>query len=259
MAERKVSSGIIGVDNVLKGGYLQQRLTLLKGGPGTGKTIFSLFFAHAEIKAGSPVVYVSFEESPEQLINHMEQFGLEGKRWVKEGKLKILDFTMQPDDEVVGEFDLAAILLRIEQAGSEIKANTLIIDSLQSLILSFPNYNPNKELVALFQWAMEENLTTLTTMADVKTIFNSSLYEEYLVDCFIHLAQTVTNKLMTRYLRVVKYRGSGHGTNEYPYTINSEGISLIPITETRLKSTSSKEYLSSGIKELDHMLGGKGL
>lgn len=254
----KISTGISGFDKILRGGYLKGKPTLLKGSPGAGKTIFTLFFAYAQIQAKRNVVFVTCDEPPQQIISHMDEFGLEGSRLQAEDKLLILDFTPEFNDEIAGDFNLSALLLRIEQARKKINSEILIIDSLQSLLLGIPDYNPHLELLNLFQWSRQEKLTTLTTIADIQTIFDTELYEEYIVDCAIELKQKINNNLMTRYLRIIKLRGSGHGTNEYPFAIIHNGISLIPITETRLDMNKSMAYLSTGIKPLDEMLGNKG-
>lgn len=126
------------------------------------------------------------------------------------------------------------------------------------MLLGFPDYDPHAELLSLFRWARDKKLTTLTTIADIKTILNAELYEEYIVDCAIELKQNIKKHLMTRYLRVIKLRGSAHGTNEYPFSIFHNGISLIPITETRLDADMLTGHLSTGIKGLDRMLDDKG-
>ncbi|HHW4721923.1 TPA: circadian clock protein KaiC [Legionella pneumophila] len=254
----KTKTGIKGLDDILNGGYLKNKPTLLKGGPGTGKTIYTLFFAHEQLKSNNSVIYITCDEQPEQIIAHMAGFNLESSKFLQEGKLLILDFTPVLTDEVAGEFNINALLLRIEQAQQQIKANTLIIDSLQSILLGIKNYDPNFELLRLFQWARQKNLTVLTTMAETQTILQTDLYDEYVVDCAIELKQTVKNDLMTRYLRIIKNRGSSHGTNEYPFSITHNGISLLPITSTKLNTINSSEYLSTGIKALDKMLGHKG-
>ncbi|QBR84775.1 circadian clock protein KaiC [Legionella israelensis] len=258
MAIEKTTTGISGLDNILYGGYLKSKPTLIKGAAGTGKTLFTLFFAAAQIKEKGAVVYASCDEPPEQIIAYMDRFGLEGSKLQETGKLLILDFTPSLEDEISGEFNISAFLLRIEQAIKKTKANTLIIDSLQSLLLGLPHYDPHTELLSLYRWTRHKKLTTLTTIADIKTILNADLYEEYVVDCAIQLKQTIKNNLMTRYLRVIKFRGTAHGTNEYPFSIIDNGISLIPITETRLDVTVSTNYLSTGIKGLDRMLDDKG-
>ncbi|ABQ56066.1 TPA: circadian clock protein KaiC [Legionella pneumophila subsp. pneumophila] len=254
----KTKTGVKGLDDVLNGGYIKNEPTLLKGGPGTGKTIFTLFFTHEQLKSNNNVIYITCDESPEKIIAHMDGFNLEGGKFLQEGKFLILDFTPVLSDEVAGEFNINALLLRIEQAQQKIKANTLIIDSLQSILLGIKNYDPNYELLRLFQWARQKNLTVLTTMAETQTILQTEIYDEYVVDCAIELKQKVNNDLMTRYLRIIKNRGSSHGTNEYPFSITHKGISLLPITSTKLNTTIPAEYLRTGIKVLDRMLDNKG-
>ncbi|HAT8638069.1 TPA: circadian clock protein KaiC [Legionella pneumophila] len=254
----KTKTGVKGLDDVLNGGYLKNEPTLLKGGPGTGKTIFTLFFTHEQLKSNNNVIYITCDESPEKIIAHMDGFNLEGGKFLQEGKFLILDFTPVLSDEVAGEFNINALLLRIEHAQQKIKANTLIIDSLQSILLGIKNYDPNYELLRLFQWARQKNLTVLTTMAETQTILQTEIYDEYVVDCAIELKQKVNNDLMTRYLRIIKNRGSSHGTNEYPFSITHKGISLLPITSTKLNTTIPAEYLRTGIKALDRLLDNKG-
>ncbi|HDV6631587.1 TPA: circadian clock protein KaiC [Legionella pneumophila] len=258
MNTNKTNTGVKGLDAILNGGYLKNKPTLLKGSPGTGKTIFTLFFADEQLKSNNSVIYVTCDESPEQMISHMDGFNIESKKFLQEGKFLILDFTPVLTDEVAGEFNINALLLRIEQAQQKIKANTLIIDSLQSIILGIKNYDPNYELLRLFQWTRQKNLTVLTTMAETQTILQTDIYDEYVVDCAIELKQKIKNNLMTRYLRIIKNRGSSHGTNEYPFSITHNGITLLPITSTKLNTTISGEYLKTGIKILDKMLGDKG-
>lgn len=258
MAIEKTTTGISGLDSILYGGYLKSKPTLIKGKAGAGKTIFTLFFAAAQIRENGAVVYVSCDEQPEQIIAYMDNFGLEGSKLLESGKLLILDFTSSLEDEISGEFNISALLLRVEQAAKKINANTLIIDSLHSLLLSLPGYDPYIEILKLYQWSRHKKLTTITTMADIETILSTELFDEYVVDCAIHLKQVVRNNLMTRYLRVKKIRGSAHGTNEYPFSITPSGIWLVPITETRLDVVRSAGYLSSGIKGLDLMLNDKG-
>jgi len=258
VAQEKVSTGIRGLDDILNGGYLKGKPTLLKGGPGTGKTIYTLFFAHAQVQANESVIYLTCDEKPEQIISHMDNFGLEGSKLQKQGKICILDFTPEFSDQIVGEFELSALLLRVEQAKIKYNATTLIIDSLQSLLLGLGGYDPHLELLNLFHWARQERLTTLTTIADIKTILHYDIYEEYVVDCAIELEQTIQKNLMTRYIRILKLRGSPHGTNKYPFAILHNGINIIPITQTRLNTKSGQGSQSTGIKKLDEMLGGEG-
>ncbi|KTD21767.1 circadian clock protein KaiC [Legionella londiniensis] len=254
----KISTGIAGLDRILNGGYLKYKSTLLKGSAGTGKTLFTLFFAYSQLKNNHHVIYVTCDEPPSQILSYMDHFGLEGSRFVKEKKLQILDLTPVFNQEISGEFDITALQLRIEQAKKGTHAEILIIDSIQSLLLGLEAYEPHYELLNLYHWAKKQGLTVLTTIADIKTIFKKELFEEYIVDCVIELTQLVNRNLMTRNLRVIKLRGSAHGTNVYPFSIFHNGISLLPITETRLESGIKREYIKTGIKGLDAMLDDRG-
>ncbi|WP_419420141.1 circadian clock protein KaiC [Legionella sp. D16C41] len=258
MSIKKTSTGIIGLDKILQGGYIKGQSTLLKGSPGTGKTIFTLLFAYAQIKAGKNVIYITCDEKPEQILLHMDSFGLNGTQLQRKNKLIILDFT-PTFDEIVGEFDLNIVLLRIARAKQKFNSDVLILDSLHSLFLGLTHEdNFSVEILRLFQWIKQERLTFLATIAGHAEICKTDFYEEYIVDCIIELKQAITNNLMTRYLRVVKLRSSAHGTNEYPFSIVQNGISLLPITETKLDTYTSRQYLSTGIKDLDKMFGNKG-
>lgn len=258
MATTKTTTGIDGLDKVLAGGYPTSLPTLIKGGPGSGKTILTLFFLHQQLLKNGAAILVTCDESPEQLLLHMDSFGLSGAKFYQDGKLIILDFRPQIQDEVSGEYELKALLFRIEQARKTNKAQAIVIDSLQDMLLALSDCNREMELLKLFTWARDEKVTLLTTIAESTSLLKTQLLEEYAVDCVIHLQQKMNNNLMTRYLRVIKLRGSSYGTNEYPFTIKDNGIFLLPITNTRLNTTTSVKYISTGINDLDAMFDGKG-
>ncbi|HRD68793.1 MAG TPA: circadian clock protein KaiC [Legionella sp.] len=258
MPNKKITTGISGLDKVLEGGYLLNKPTLIKGGPGSGKTIFTLFFIHAQIQNGSSVILVSCDEAPENLISYMDYFGLSGTEHQKSGKLIILDFRPQLNEEVSGSYELDMLLFRITQAKNKINAKALVVDSLQDLLLGLNECKKEIELLKLFSWSRGQNITFISTIADSTNLLKAELLEEYAVDGVIKLKQHLNNNLMTRYLRVVKLRGASYGTNEYPFTILDQGVSILPITDTRLNTAISKKYISTGIKQLDVMLDNKG-
>ncbi|MDP3269260.1 MAG: circadian clock protein KaiC, partial [Legionella sp.] len=237
---------------------LLNKPTLIKGGPGTGKTIFTLFFIHAQIQNGSSVIIVSCDEAPANLISYMDYFGLSGTEFKKSGKLTILDFRPQINEEVSGAYELDMLLFRIIQAKNKINAQALVVDSIQDLLLGLHECNKEIELLKLFSWSRSQKMTFLSTIAESTNLLKAELLEEYAVDCVIKLKQHLNNNLMTRYLRVVKLRGASYGTNEYPFTILAQGVSILPITDTRLNTPISKKYISTGIKQLDLMLDNKG-
>ncbi|MCG7987024.1 MAG: circadian clock protein KaiC [Candidatus Thiodiazotropha weberae] len=258
MKNQKISSGLRGLDTILNGGYPASSPTLLKGGPGTGKTVFSLGFAHAQLQQGGSAVIATCDESPERLVGYMDKFGMQGSAHLASGKLLILDFRPNLDETIVGEYDLSPILLRISYAIEKSNAEILVIDSLQNLMMGLGVTEPRKEILELFDWVREKGVTTLVTTSAAQDDLQPSLLEEYAVDCVIHLSQHLNNQLMTRYLRVLKMRGSAHGSNSYPFSLNHSGVSLLPITATRLDHRMMTDRVSTGIPRIDNMLGGEG-
>lgn len=254
----KTSTGIKGLDNIMLGGYPLANLTLLRGGPGTGKTSFGLFFCNAQLSQQKSVVYVTCEESPERLLEYLDNFGLAGTQAAAEGRLNILDFRPSLEDEVSGQYDLSAIFLRISHAMQQCDAHSLVIDSLQNLLLSLADGKPEQQLVCLFDWCRARKITTLVTLSKSTDGQFGDLFSEYASDCNIHLSQVVRDHLMTRYLRIVKLRGSSYGTNEYPFSLTPKGVSLMPVTSTRLDGVALSSRSSTNLPWLDDMLGGLG-
>lgn len=258
MSTNKVTTGINGLDKILNGGYLAQKPSLIKGGPGSGKTSLSLFFLEAQIRLNHSVILVTCDESPESILAYMDNFGLNGTEHYRSGALAILDFRPHVFDEVAGEYELDVLLFRIMQAKNKNNAQALVIDSLQDLLLGLSNCNKELELLKLFAWSRTEKMTLLTTIAESSSVLKTELLEEYAADCVITMQQKITNNLMTRYLRVIKLRGFAYGTNEYPFSIKSNGVSILPVTETRLNANIGIKYLLTGIEYLDSMLNSKG-
>lgn len=258
MTPARTPTGIKGLDSILGGGYPAASPTLLKGGPGTGKTVFSLLFAGARVAAGEAVVFVTCEESPERLLGYLDGFALAGSAAREAGTLRVLDFRPDLREQVAGEFDLGAMLLRVAHAVEESGARAVVIDSLQNLMLALGLEAPRRELVELFGWLRERGLTALVTRSDPLPGEAGALLEEYATDCAIRLDQHLEGHLMTRYLRVLKLRGAAHGTNNYPFALTGAGVSLLPVTETRLEAQGRNERISTGIPRLDAMVGGAG-
>jgi circadian clock protein KaiC len=258
MNNNKITTGLKGLDTVLNGGYPAASPTLLKGGPGSGKTVFSLCFAHGQLQQEGSVVITTCDESPARLISYMDSFGMSGTKHLASGRLTILDFRPNLNETVVGEYDLSPILLRISHAIENSNAQVLVIDSLQNLLMGLGITEPRKEVLALFDWIRDKGITTLVTMSASEDHPQSGVLEEYAVDCVIHLTQKLDNLLMTRYLRVLKMRGSAHGSNSYPFSLNHNGVSLLPITATRLDVVTTLHRRSTGISRIDEMLGGEG-
>jgi circadian clock protein KaiC len=258
MDNQKITSGLKGLDTILNGGYPLASPTLIKGGPGTGKTVFSLSFVHAQLQQGGAAVIVTCDESPQRLVGYMDDFGMSGSKYLDEGRLLVRDFRPNLSETVVGEYDLSPILLRISSAIETCDAKVLVIDSLQNLLIGIGKLEPRQELLELFDWVRDKGVTTLVTMSGPESVGQNSLLEEYAVDCVIHLSQNIENNLMTRYLRVLKLRGSSHGSNNYPFSLTDRGVSLLPVTATRLDKEMQVARVSTGIDRIDEMLGGEG-
>ena len=258
MEQHRIPSGIRGLDSILGGGYPVACPTLLKGGPGVGKTLFSLAFANNQLLAGEAVVIVTCDESPDRLNTYMDVFERTNTNNFDQNKLTILDFRPTFSETVEGEFHLSPILARISNAVEETKARVLIIDSLQNMLMNLGVQALGKALLELFLWVREQGITTLITVGVGPEDKRDNVLEEYAVDCVIHLSQNIEDHLMTRYLRVVKMRGAAHGTNEFPFSVTQNGISILPITATRLKDTDYTARVSTGVEGIDIMLGGKG-
>lgn len=258
MENKKIATGLKGMDTILNGGYPAASPTLLKGGPGTGKTVFSLSFVHAQLQQKGSAVIATCDESPDRLVKYMDEFGMAGTEHRCSNRLVILDFRPNLSETVIGQYDLSPILLRISHAIEQSKAQALVIDSLQNLVLGLGVTEPRREVLELFDWIRDKGVTTLITMSASDDTRRSSLLEEYAVDCVIHLSQNLDHHLMTRYLRVVKMRGSAHGSNNYPFSLTGTGVSLLPVTATRLDSDRQVVRVNTGIPRIDSMLGGEG-
>ncbi len=255
---KRISTGIQGLDTILNGGYADSSLILLKGEPGTGKTIFGLSFAHAVLAAGEGVVVATCDEHPDSLVAYLDSMNMEGSKYAAEGRLQFLDFRPYLEETVVGEYDLAILQLRIKKAIESAGSNRLVIDSLENLHLAMKGNTFRPEMMSLFQWIRDTEITALITAGEHHESGAIHAFEDYAVDCVIQLKQHLESRLMTRYLRVIKQRGSAHGTNEYPFILTNRGASLIPVTDANLTAKVSDTRIGTGLEKLDQMLGGSG-
>ncbi|KTD25942.1 DNA integration/recombination/inversion protein [Legionella maceachernii] len=253
----KIPTGIAGLDKILDGGYPNERTTLLKGGPGCGKTVFCLLFAHSNVLDNRHTTYVTCDEPPELILKNMDQYGLSGSEANKNKKLTVLDFRPHLFDTVTGSFEVDAILLRIQSSLSG-ENPVLIIDSLQNLLLGLETPNYKIDLLTIFTWCREHHVTLLVTAGSGLITEQNNYFEDYAADCVILLEQAIRNNLMTRFLRVIKLRSSSHGTNQYPFLLTRKGVSILPITDTSLNKQKKISHISTGISKLDEMLGGHG-
>jgi circadian clock protein KaiC len=254
---KKSSTGIKGLDTILYGGYLTGKPTLISGDPGTGKTIITLLYANSVLLNSESILYISFDERPSDLIKHMQGLDLQGQNLASD-KLFFIDASQNYAEYLSGSFDMMALISRAVSLIEKHKINHLIVDSIQSIDFGKARYMPSAELLTLFEYARQKNITLLATLGE-GILDKNELIIKFSVDCVIQLRQVVSRTIMTRFLRVLKCRGSKHGTNLYSFSIHSKGISILPITSSKLSYESASKYISTGIKQLDHILGAKGI
>ena len=257
----KAPTGISGLDEVLGGGLPRGRPTIITGRAGCGKTLLSMeFLVRGAREFGEPGVFVSFEEVPHELVENMASLGFDVAGLEAEGKLLLEHIRVERSEiEETGEYDLEALFIRLGYAIDQVGAKRIVLDTLEALFAGLPNQSILRaELRRLFRWLKERGMTAVITAERGEGTLTRHGLEEYVSDCVILLDHRVEDQLTTRRLRVVKYRGSSHGTNEYPFLIGDDGISLLPITSLGLYHDASSERVSTGVERLDAMLGGQG-
>ncbi len=257
----KCLTGIHGLDEITLGGLPRGRPTLVCGGAGCGKTLLGIeFLVRGATLFGEPGVCVSFEETEEELTSNVESLGFNLATLVKQKKLAIDHVQVERNlIEETGDYDLEALFVRIGHAVDAIGAKRVLLDSVEALFAGLEDESVlRSELRRLFRWLKDRNLTTIVTGERGQGTLTRHGLEEYISDCVILLDHQVRETILTRRLRVVKYRGSTHGMNEYPFLIESDGISVLPVTSMDLKYKSSDERVSTGVPALDEMFGGKG-
>jgi len=257
----KVLTGIEGLDIITNGGLPKGRPTLVCGNTGCGKTLLAMeFLVRGATQFNEPGVFMAFEESTKDLIANVASLGFDLKGLIASKKIAV-DFVYVERDQVtqVGEYNLDALFIRLGTAIDTIGAKRVVLDTIESLFSSLPNQGILRaELRRLFRWLKEKGVTAVITgESGVDTISRQGL-EEYVSDCVILLDSCIQEQIASRRLRIVKYRGTLHGTNEYPFLIDQDGISLIPITSAGLNYQAVTGRVSSGIPRLDNMLGSKG-
>ncbi|MEL7669680.1 circadian clock protein KaiC [Methanobacterium sp.] len=256
----KTFTGIEGLDDITEGGLPQGRPTLVCGAAGCGKTIFAMEFIVHGAEMGEPGVFVSFEEPIEDLKKNFISMNPDLDDLIDQNKISF-DYVHIERSEIeeTGEYDLEGLFIRLGYAIDSIGAKRIVLDTVEALFSGFSaEALLRAELRRLFQWLKNKGVTAIITgESGEKTLTRYGL-EEYVADCVILLNNPVINKITTRNLRIVKYRGSAHGTNEYPFLIGKTGITVLPITSVGLDHHVSNEYVSTGIGRLDTMLDGKG-
>jgi circadian clock protein KaiC len=258
----KAPTGIEGLDEVTGGGLPKGRTTLVCGSAGCGKTLLAMeFLVHGALQYGEPGVCMEFEEATEKLTANVRSLGLDLGELAKRKKLLVDHVRIERNEiEETGEYNLEGLFIRLGHAVDAIKAKRVVLDSIESLFAGLSDAALLRaELRRLFRWLDERNLTAIVTgeRGTNGTLTRQGL-EEYVADCVIVLDHRVNEQISTRRLRIVKYRGTAHGTDEYPYMIDEDGLSVLPITSLALAHKAPAGRVSTGIAGLDQMLGGKG-
>ena len=257
----KSPTGIQGLDEITGGGLPKGRPTLVCGGAGCGKTLLAMeFLVRGATQFNEPGVFMSFEESAQDLTANVASLGYDLNDLIAQRKM-VLDHIYVEASEIVetGEYNLEGLFVRLGHAIDSIGAKRVVLDTIESLFAGLPNaLILRAELRRLCRWLKEKGVTAIITgERGAETLTRQGL-EEYVSDCVIVLDQTVSKQASTRRLRVVKYRGSTHGTNEYPFLIDEDGISVLPGASLVLEHIASPDRVSSGIARLDAMLSGAG-
>ena len=257
----KVPTGIQGLDEITGGGLPCGRPTLVCGSAGCGKTLLAMeFLVRGATQFGEPGVFMSFEETTQELTQNVRSLGFDLDDLVEQKKLA-MDFVRVERNEIeeTGEYDLEGLFVRLNFAIDSIGAKRVVLDTIEALFGGLSNVSILRgELRRLFRWLKDKGVTAVITCESGAGTLTKHSLEEYVSDCVIVLDHRVTDQMSTRRLRIVKYRGTSHETNEYPFLIDEDGISVLPITSLGLQHTASTERISSGIPRLDAMLGGEG-
>lgn len=256
----KAATGVTGLDEITGGGIPRGRTTLVCGGPGCGKTLLAMAFLAEGATDGEPGVMMSFEETDTDIAINLRSLGLDLGRLVRRKRLAIDQVRVHRHEiEETGSYDLEALFVRLGYAIDTIQARRVVLDGVESLFSSLGDEAVLRaELRRLFQWLRDRKLTAIVTAERGVGELTRHGLEEYISDCVILLDHRVVDQVSTRRLRVLKYRGSAHGANEYPFLIDETGLSVLPVTSLRLDHPVQRQRLLSGIDGLDAMFGGKG-
>lgn len=258
----KSATGIQGLDEITGGGLPAGRPTLICGGAGSGKTMLAMeFLVRGATQFGEPGVFMMFEENAAELTANVRSLGFDLEKLAAQKKL-VLDHVHIERSEIeeTGEYDLEGLFIRLGHAVKSIGAKRVVLDTVEALFSGLPNHAILRaELRRLFRWLKDRGLTAIITGERGEQSLTRYGLEEYVADCVVILDQRIDEQISTRRLRVLKYRGSLHGTNEYPFLIGERGLSVLPITSLRLDHQVSAKRVPTGIARLDDMLGGKGV
>ena len=258
----KAPTGITGLDEITGGGLPRGRPTLVCGTAGCGKTLFAIeFLVHGAVQFHEPGVFLAFEETADELRDNVRSLGFDLDQLVSRGQLVVDHVRVEPSEiQETGDYDLEGLFIRLGHAIDTVKAKRVVLDTIESLFSGFSNDTVLRaELRRLFRWLKDRGVTAVITGERGDRQLTRRGLEEYVSDCVLLLEQRIHDQVSTRLLRIVKYRGTSHGTNEYPFLIDENGMSVLPVTSIGLDLPVSSELISTGVPALDAMLGGKGV
>jgi circadian clock protein KaiC len=257
----KCPTGIQGLDEITAGGLPRGRPTLICGGAGCGKTLLGMeFLIRGALEFNEPGVFVTFEESPSELAQNVASLGVDLNTLIAAKKLVIKHIRLERNEvEVSGDYDLEGLFIQLGSAIDAVGAKRIVLDTIETLFGSLPDETIlRSELQRLFRWLKDRGLTAIITGERGDKTYTRHGLEEYVADCVIVLDHRIVDQIATRRVRIVKYRGSVHGPDEYPFLIDELGVSVLPITSLNLKHSVSTERVPTGIARLDAMLGAGG-
>jgi circadian clock protein KaiC len=258
---RKCLTGIKGFDEITEGGIPRNRITLLSGSTGTGKTLLGIdFLINGATTYDEPGVFMSFEENEDELFEDVASLNLDLRSLVAEKKI-LLEYVLleRRDVQSAGEFNLEGLFVRLELAIDSVGAKRVVLDSIDSLFAGVSDFGILRlEIKRLFRWLKDKKVTALITGETTQGTYTRHGLEAYVSDCIIFVDNRVREQISTRRMRIIKYRGSNHGTNEYPFVIDKSGLSVIPITSAGLDQPGTSERLPTGIPSLNAMFQGGG-
>jgi circadian clock protein KaiC len=257
----KAPTGIQGLDEITQGGFPRGRPTLICGSAGAGKTLLAMeFLIRGATEYNEPGVFMAFEETAPELTQNVRSLGFDLDELAKEKKL-VIDFVRIERSEIdeTGDYDLEGLFIRLGAALDAIGAKRVVLDTIENLFAGLQNEGILRaELRRLFRWLKDRGVSAVITAERGEGALTRHGLEEYVSDCVILLDHRVIDQVSTRRLRIVKYRGTAHGTNEYPFLIDEDGFSVLPVTSLGLQHEVSEERISTGVPRLDTMLSGKG-
>ena len=257
----KAPTGIQGLDEITGGGFPRGRPTLICGSAGAGKTLLAMeFLVCGAIEYDEPGVFMAFEETASELAQNVRSLGFDLDELARQKKL-VVDYVRIERSEIdeTGDYDLEGLFIRLGAAIDSIGAKRVVLDTIENLFAGLQNQGILRaELRRLFRWLKDKGVSAVITAERGEGALTRHGLEEYVSDCVILLDHRVVDQVSTRRLRIVKYRGTAHGTNEYPFLIDEGGFSVLPVTSLGLQHVVSEERISSGVPRLDTMLGGEG-